>query len=107
MEVDGGEIRHSSDSPHEMHVDPRTPIVIELCLWRRRRPLAGMGPRERHSPPILQPSSGSRAVRRGARFARAEPPREAPRIFASGDATEASRSDLRDVAFAGERARLC
>ena len=106
MEVDGAGNHATVVTPHEMHVDSADADCDESLPVALLEPLAHMSHRrERHCRVILQHACADAVIPGAASFVR-RAAAEAPRIFASGDATEASRSDLRDVAFAGELAAL-
>ena len=106
MEVDGAGNHATVVTPHEMHVDSADADCDESLPVALLEPLAHMSHRrERHCRVILQHACADAVIHGAASFVR-RAAAEAPRIFASGDATEASRSDLRDVAFAGELAAL-
>ena len=98
---------HATATPHETEMRVDSVDADAECLpVAFLEPLAHMSHRrERHCRVILQHACADAVIRGAASFAR-RAAAEAPRIFASGDATEASRSDLRDVAFAGELAAL-
>ena len=103
---------HATATPHEIVEMSTRRLVDSLDADAECLPVAFLEPlahmshrRERHCRVILQHACADAVIRGAAWFAR-RAAAEAPRIFASGDATEASRSDLRDVAFAGELAAL-